>query len=227
MISVRIFNTPVKIKWAVLPIPIVVWAGVTLVGLYFHPERGFCQGLLIGFATAILLLGVDFGHALAHIFSARYAGAPMDEILISGEMPRTLYFNNDVTPKTHRMRALGGPIFNLVGLLLSLLIFALIPGIPLVRELMTWTAAGHGIQFLMSLVPLPIVDGGTILKWTLVARGKTEQEANNIVTRVDWVLASIFGLTAVILLFMKLWLVGLIFLGLSAIIIAITAGKIR
>lgn len=225
--AIKIFNTPVKIKLAALPIPFVVWGIVTWVGLYLHPERGFWQGLLIGLSTSTLLLGVEFGHALAHIFSARYAGAPMDEILISGEMPRTLYFNNDVAPKTHRMRALGGPIFNLVGLLLSLLIFTLVPGIPILREWMTWTAGGHGIQLLMSLTPVPMVDGGTILKWTLVARGKTEQEADQIVKRVDWVFASILGITAIILLLMKMWIAGIVCLILSAIVTAITMGKIR
>ncbi|MEO8956755.1 MAG: hypothetical protein ABI465_19565, partial [Ktedonobacteraceae bacterium] len=87
MVSLRIFGTPVKVKGTVLVPIIALWAGVTWLGFYWHPERGFWQGVLIGFVTVILLMPADFGHALAHIFSARSAGAPMDEILISAGMP--------------------------------------------------------------------------------------------------------------------------------------------
>ena len=80
----RIFGTPIKTKVIVLVDIVAVWGGVTWLGLYWHPERGFWQGVLIGFVTVILLWFAEIGHAIAHIFSARFAGAPMDEILISG-----------------------------------------------------------------------------------------------------------------------------------------------
>ena len=98
MVTMRIFGTPVKVKAAVCLLFVALWGGTTWLGLYWHPERGFWQALLIGFVTTILLLLVDFGHALAHIFSARYAGAPIDEILLSApNMPRTLYSNNSAS----------------------------------------------------------------------------------------------------------------------------------
>ena len=102
MVSLRIFSTPVKAKAIVLLPLIALWGGITWLGFYWHPERGFWQGVLIGFATVLLLAVVDFGHALAHIFSARYAGAPMDELLISLDMPRTL-----VARGRKRMRLYG------------------------------------------------------------------------------------------------------------------------
>lgn len=150
-------------------------------GIYWYPERGFWKGVLIGFFTAILLLIADFGHALAHIFSARYAGTPMDEILISADMPRTIYWNNEVTPKTHRTRAIGGPLFNFIGLVLSLAIFGLVSNDSIIYELAGWSAFGHGLLLIMSLFPIPIVDGGTILKWTLVEKGKSEKESEEII----------------------------------------------
>src|SRR5579883_1636039 len=181
MVQLRIFGTPVKVKGTVL-IPIVaLWGIVTWLGFSWHPERGFGQGVLIGFVTVLLLLPADFGHALAHIFSARYAGAPMDEILITAGMPRTLYWKNEVSPDVHRMRAMGGPIFNVVGLLLSGVIYAVARGNPIARELAAWSAVGHGFILLAALLPLPMVDGGTLVKWTLVARGRTETEANEMV----------------------------------------------
>lgn len=191
MITVRIFDTPVRIKMNVVPLLFLLWGGVTWFGLFRHPEREFWQGLLIGLASSLVLLVADFGHALAHIFSARYAKAPMDELLISGDMPRTLYQNNNVAPGIHRMRALGGPIFNLLGLLLSIAVYHNATDYSLARGLIGWSIIGHGLIFVMSLLPLPIVDGGTILKWTLVERGKAEKEADEIVRRIDWVLGII------------------------------------
>jgi hypothetical protein len=227
MISMKIFGTPVKVSFKVLFIIVVLWGSVTGLGLMWHPERGFWQGLLMGLLTALLLLVVEFGHPLAHIFSARHAGAPMDEIRISLDMPRTLYSNNDVLPKVHRMRALGGPIFNLIGLLLSLAIYAVASGNPIVAELAGWWALGHGLLLIMSLSPLPPVDGGTILKWTLVERGKTEREADEMVRHVDWVMgigAAIIGVAAIAL---QMWIAGLILVGISIVVIGVTAGKIQ
>ncbi len=204
-----------------------VWGGVTWLQLHWHPERGFWQGLLIGFVTTLLLLVVEFGHDLAHIFSARYAGAPMDEIVISGDMPRTLYSKNDVSPNVHRMRALGGPIFNLVGLLLSLAIYGVALSNSITRELAGWWALGHGLQLIMSLAPLPPVDGGTILKWTLVARGRTEAEADEVVRRVGWVMGIGVAIIGVGVIVMQMWIAGVILVGISIVVIGVAAGKIR
>ena len=228
MISIRIFGTTVKAKKiALVIILLATWVCVTWLGLYWHPERGFWQGLLIGLVTALLLLAVEFGHDLAHIISARYAGAPMDEILISLDMPRTLYSNNDVSPNVHRIRALGGPIFNATGLLLSLVIYGVASGNSITKELAGWWALGHGLQLIMSVTPVPPVDGGTILKWTLVARGSTETEADEIVRRVGWALGIGVAIIGAGLIVMQLWIAGAILVGIGAVVIGAAAGKIR
>ncbi len=79
----------------------------------------------------------------------------------------------------------------------------------------------------MSLSPLPPVDGDTILKWTLVEKGKTEAEADEVVRRVDWILGSIFVITGIGLIFLRMWIIGLIFLGVGGIVFGIVAGEIR
>ena len=229
MVSMRIFDTPIKVKVTILIYIVPLWVGVTWLGLYWHPGRGFWPGVFFGFVSVILLLIADFGHAIAHIFSARYAGAPMDEIQISagGGMPRTLYWNNEVSPDVHRMRAIGGPIFNLLGLILSLVIYAAVPGNSIAWELAAWSAVGHGLLLIMSLSPVPIVDGGTILKWTLVARGKAVTEADEIVRRVDWAMGIVAGIVGVVLIAMQIWIAGVILMGIGAVVIGIAAGKIR
>ena len=122
---------------------------------------------------------------------------------------------------------MGGLIYNLVGLLLSITIFQIASGNAITRELMGWSAFGHGLIFVESLIPLPMIDGGTILKWTLVARGKTEAEADDLVRRVDWILGFVAVVAGIILAFMKIWMVGLISIVAGVIILGITARKIQ
>ncbi|PKN87238.1 MAG: hypothetical protein CVU46_05130 [Chloroflexi bacterium HGW-Chloroflexi-8] len=229
MISMRISNTPIKVKVTIFFFLVPLWVAITWLGIVLHPGRGFWTGVLVGFTTVLVLLIADFGHAIAHIISARYSGAPMDEIQISAEqgMPRTLYWNNEVSPNVHRIRALGGPVFNLLGLLLSLLIYTVVPRNSISWELAAWSAGGHGLLFIMSLTPMPMVDGGTLLKWTLVARGKAVREADQIVKRIDWSLGIAAGIVGLVLIVMQIWIAGMILMGVGAVVIAITAGKLR
>jgi len=229
VISMRISNTPIKVKVTIFFFLVPLWVAITWLGIVLHPGRGFWTGVLVGFTTVLVLLIADFGHAIAHIISARYSGAPMDEIQISAEqgMPRTLYWNNEVSPNVHRIRALGGPVFNLLGLLLSLLIYTVVPRNSISWELAAWSAGGHGLLFIMSLTPMPMVDGGTLLKWTLVARGKAVREADQIVKRIDWSLGIAAGIVGLVLIVMQIWIAGMILMGVGAVVIAITAGKLR
>lgn len=125
------------------------------------------------------------------------------------------------------MRAVGGPIFNALGLLLSAVIYAVASGNPIIRELAAWSAVGHGWILLAALLPLPMVDGGTLVKWTLVARGRTEKEADEMVRRVDWVLGIGGEIIGVGLLAMQMWIGGVIVAGIGAVVITIAAGKFR
>ncbi|MEP7288511.1 MAG: hypothetical protein ABI947_22390 [Chloroflexota bacterium] len=227
MISMRILDTTVKVKLTFVPVVLVVWGVVTWLGLYWHPGRGFWQGLGIGFMAALLLFVAEVGHAFAHIFSARYAKAPMDEIYLAADMPRTLYWNNEVSPDQHRLRAVGGPLFNTLGFFLSLAIYAVAPGNSILRELATWSAFGHGYLMIASLIPVPIFDGGTLLKWTLVARGTTETESDKIIRKIDWVMGTIGLIIGVALIAMQSWLAGVIALAIGGAILGIASGRIR
>lgn len=184
MLTLRCFGVSVTVEAAVL-VPLVgLWGGVTWVGRRRHPNRSFGRSALVGLATVLALMPADLAHPFAHVASARLAGAPMDEIRISMGMPRTIYRNNAVSPAAHRLRAVGGPIFNAVGLLLSLATYGGGRRGSVARELAAWSALGHGWILGMSLAPVPAVDGGALLKWTLVARGWSEADADAAVRQV-------------------------------------------
>ncbi len=175
----------------------------------------------------ILLLVADVGHAMAHIFSARYARAPMDEILISLGMPRTMYFDNEVSPRAHRIRAVGGSAFSGLGLLLSIITYGIASSDSVAMELAAWSVIGHGFILAGCLLPLPFVDAGTILKWTLVEKGKTKAEADEVLRRANWLLGLVGGIIGLVLIAAQMWIVGLILIGVGAIAIGAAAGKIR
>ena len=224
---VTIWGTPVKVEPVFLSNLTMLWVGLTLLGRYLHPERSVWGSALLGLSIMVLLLVADLGHAFAHILSARFAEAPMDEVLISAGMPRTLYFDNDVPPAAHRKRALGGPIFSVLGVLLSLLVYILALSGTLARELSGWSLLGHGLILLGSLIPLPIVDGGSILKWTLVERGRRPSHADEIIRRIDLVIGVLAVIGGAVLLMMRLWIAGLLVIAGAGIVFGIVWGKIK
>jgi hypothetical protein len=151
----------------------------------------------------------------------------MDLLLISQGMPRTLYTNNAVPPRVHIVRALGGPFFNTVGLALSLAVVLLLHQYPIVLELARWSALAHGLLLVASLLPLPPVDGGTLLKWTLVQGGASEEAADARIRLVDGAIAVGAGAAALWMFASKFWVAGLVLLGLATLVWAIAAGKVR
>jgi hypothetical protein len=228
MISLRILGTPVRIQPAVLLIVVALWAGTAAAWFFLRPGLGTVPAALLGFATMVLLLLADFGHPLGHILSARLAGAPMDEIRITAtEMPHTLYNNNAVSPAVHRIRALGGPVFNLLGLLLSAGVYAAAPD-SVAGGLAAWSAAGHGMMLIMSLAPVPAVDGGTLLKWTLVAGGRSEAAAEAAALRAGRLTgAAAAALGLGLLLALHAWIIGVLLVLAGLIVLGVAAGLIR
>jgi hypothetical protein len=227
MISIKVFRTQITIKLIVLVDLAMVWAVTAWLGHHWNPQRSTVESILVGLGAMILLIPADFGHALAHIWSARLSGAPMDEILISEGMPRTLYTNNAVPPHVHKMRAMGGPAFNAIGLTVSLLVLLAVRGHPVAAELARWSALGHGFILLASLLPVPIVDGGTLLKWTLVERGATEAQADDRIRRLDWAIALLTAFAGLLMFVFQAWLVGVALIGAAGLVLAIATGKIR
>jgi hypothetical protein len=229
-----VWGTAIRVKPAVLANLLGLWGLAAWLAGRGHPERPWSVRILVGLLSTVVMMIADLGHAMAHIVSARYAGAPMDEILISEGMPRTLYHDNDVPPRAHRTRALGGPIYSAVGLALSCLVRGLAPQGSVVREVAGWSCLGHGFIFGGGLVPLPIVDGGSILKWTLVERGRTPEEADEVVAQVDLSLGAALTATGVAVAATsrqespaRRWLPALGLVAVGALAIAFGRGRLR
>jgi hypothetical protein len=177
----RFNGVPVKAQPGFWPIPVLLTGFLAWAAGRRKPERSWLQRFGVAVLAMPVALLADVGHAMAHTVSARLAGAPMDEVLLSSEMPRTLYQNNQVPPRIHITRAMGGPIFSLICASLSLLWRSLSPKGSLSRDLADASLAGHSFILIASLTPLPMVDGGTIMKWKLVEAGQSPEQADHAV----------------------------------------------
>lgn len=204
------FNgVPVKAQPDFWPAPIMLTGLLAWAAGQRKPERSWPERLGVALLAMPIALFADIGHAMAHTISARLAGAPMDEILLSSGMPRTLYEDNDVPPQTHIRRSLGGPIFSLASFTLSLLWHLLSRRGSLSHDLADASLAGHSIILLGSVAPLPMVDGGIILKWKLVEAGRSPEQADQTIRKTSLGLgAGFLGLGAVLGLIRKRKLIG-------------------
>lgn len=222
------FNqTPVKARPGFWPMVLGVWAILSWLGRWRWPGQTWSAYLLVGGIGTVLGMLVDVGHACAHTIGARLAHAPMDVVLLGADMPRTLYWNNDVSPRVHIMRSLGGPVYSGIGLLIGLVWLWLVPRGTAVRYLGEIWTIGNGFIFLAIFAPLPIVDGGVILKWLLVIFGQTEVQADAWVRRLGLGFGAILLATAVFFLVQASWIVAGICLLVSLVVFASALNLIK
>jgi hypothetical protein len=192
------FGTPIVIKgqtW--LPIAeIGLWVIMVRYAGQKKPARSWPARLGVGALTTSIILGSEWCHNLAHAAAAQYAGKPMDALLVNWGMPRLVYLDledSGVTPRQHIIRALGGPIINtsLLGLYLALRMKLKSDG--LAYELADIAVRTNTFISGVSLLPIPGIDGGPILKWSLVEGGQTCREADETVRKVNGVLAALLA----------------------------------
>jgi hypothetical protein len=158
-----------------------------------NPERSQLGHVSVGGLMMVAAFGSEWCHNLAHAAAARLSGKPMDALRVMFGMPLVVYYEpNDptVTPRQHIIRSAGGPLFNTLALVVSLIVRGRSAPGSVVREAANAAAWTNGSIVLAGLTPIPGLDGGPILKWSLVEQGKTEAEAREIVRRANGVAAA-------------------------------------
>lgn len=209
----RVFGTPVVVKgktWLPL-IELPVWGVMAWIAGKRRPERSWQARLGIGALTMPVVVGSEWYHNFAHAAAARWVGKPMDVLRITWGTPLVVYYVLDdpsVTPRQHIVRALGGPAANAVAFLICLLLRRCTRPDSVAREIAGTAVWTNGFLCTVGLLPLPGIDGGPILKWSLVQRGRTPQEADRVVERVDSVLGVILGIAAGWAFKQRRWILG-------------------
>jgi Zn-dependent protease len=161
--------------------------GLGLVLNLWSLEQSWQAGCL---AALLFMLGVEVAtviHALGHICSGTVAGSPMDELLVTATRDVNIYHGDQrqYPPRVHLLRALGGPLANL--LLAGLLIAAASQFPPgLLSEVVTRLISINLFFGLGSLLPVPSIDGSVI--WPAVmqlARGQRARSSGSQVAEDD------------------------------------------
>lgn len=217
------------ITW--LPVnQLIIWGLFARASRRRNPGRSWLRAGLEGFCQMTAMLGSEWGHNLAHLFGSHLVDKPMDQFRIQLGMPRCVYYklnDLDVTPREHVVRALGGPIFNLLVLPFASLASRLTSPDSIAG--MTARTARDTNLFLsvVSLLPIPGIDGGPILKWSLVERGKSIEEADEVVRKTNGPLALFLGLFSSAAFLKKKPLLGFFSLILGGISLSIYTGLFK
>jgi Zn-dependent protease len=154
----------------------------------------------------------------------------MDQFRIQLGMPRCIYHKlNDpeVEPKEHVVRALGGPVFNMMVLPFTCLARRVTRPDSIAGATARTAFQTNLFLSLISLLPIPGIDGAPILKWSLVERGKTVAEADEVVRKANGPLAILLGLTSSVAFLKKKPLIGFFSLMLGGISLSVYTGLLK
>jgi Zn-dependent protease len=207
-----------------------MWGVMSWVAGQRRPDRSVWQKVFVGLLTMPIAVGSEWCHNIAHAAAAWWVGKPMDAMRIAWGTPLVVYFDIEdpsVTPREHIIRALGGPLFNALALLPILIGRGLTRTTTLARELLDIALASNLFLLLVGMLPIPGIDGGPILKWSLVSRGRTPREADRVVRQVDGVLAVGLGAAASLAFKKKKHLVGSLLALLAVMSMVLSFGWIK
>lgn len=224
-----VFNTPLVAKgktWFPAA-QLITWPIMAWIAKKRLPDRSWVQSLGVGALTMPIVIGSEWCHNLAHAAAACMVGKPMDAIRITWGMPLLVYYDiNDeqVTPRQHIIRALGGPVINL--LVLPIAIYYKYHTNPksAARDMANAAVATNAFLPAVGLLPIPGIDGGPILKWSLVEQGQTPKEADKVVRKVDGVLGILLTLAGLLSFKKRRWLIGGLLVQLATIAISVALG---
>lgn len=223
--SFDVLGTQVAVKPSGFLTPVVVgWLAAIVQSRRANPDAPY-RRLWLAPVYLLAWLVADVVHILGHIISSLMANTPLDRLSFAAPFPQSVYENEEVSPWQHRMRAIGGPAANLLVALVHWPLIALTAPGSILRQILEVKRFFHFGLGLVSLIPLPMIDGGSLLKWTLVTRGRSPVEADEAVGQVNAVLgatALTFGLASA-LARRWLWAAGLISHG--AFLLAVGLGR--
>ncbi|MFC1879629.1 hypothetical protein ACFLZW_06910 [Chloroflexota bacterium] len=228
----QVFGVPLVTKgltW--LPLTEVgVWAFMTWYAGKNNPERTWSQRLGVGALTMPVILGSEWGHNLAHAAAAKLVAKPMDALRVTWGMPLVVYFDTEdknVTPTQHIMRSVGGPIFNSSLLLFCLALRGAFKPDSLGREVANVAVGVNAFLSSVSLLPIPGIDGGSILKWSLVKSGQTHKEADKTVRKVNGLVGALLAVFSGALFKRRKHLLGGFIALMAAICMGVASGRLR
>jgi Zn-dependent protease len=195
-----------------------------------NPERSWQRNLVAGAFSMAILLGLEWGHNLAHAAAAKLVGKPVDAIRITWGMPLLVYHDvNDptVTPSQHIIRALGGPVLNTLLLPFAWLGQRLTQTGSILRDVTDTALRMNAFLCTVSLLPIPGLDGGPLFKWSLVKKGWSVKDADETVRKVNWGVGGAAATASVVAFRKRRPIIGLLCAMTAGVALAIAAKLLR
>lgn len=228
----NIFDAPLVTKgWTWLPLTEVIVLGImTREAGRLHPKRTWLTRLGVGALTMPVILGSEWCHNLAHAAAAKLVGHPVDAIRVTWGMPLLVYHDIedfDVTPRVHIVRALGGPIINTILFGTAFYLRRLTKPDATARDVVNAALGMNAFLVLGGMLPIPGIDGGAVLKWALVDKGQTLAQADEIIRKVDIVVAAELSVGAALAFKKRKRLLGGIFAMFAGFALVIGTGLLR
>ncbi len=228
----HVFGTPVVVK-GLTGLPLLEmgsWLILSWVAGHKKPGWSWRKRIYAGAVTTTILFGSEWCHNLAHTVAASRIEKPVDAIRIFFGTPLLIYYDiNDqqVTPSQHITRASGGPIFNSLMIPFSWLARHYSQEGTLNRYFADFALGTNSFIALVALLPIPGIDGGPILKWSLVKAGRTPAKADEVVQRVNLALGSGLSLAAGVAVKQKRSWLAAAFAAFAATCLAIGLGLLK
>ena len=228
----HVFGTPIAIQgFSWLPVnQVFLWVLFTWRSLKKRPGWSWFQHLGLGGLRMLVFLGAEWCHNLAHTAAARLVGKPVDTIRIIAGMPVLIYNKPEhpsITPRQHLIRSLGGPVCNWVLLAVSHVFRRLTPAGSPAREVADTAVGMNTFIASASLLPVPVFDGGPVLKWSLIGRGVSPAKVEAVAARTNQVLSAGLLGSAAMAAGKQRWLLALILVFLGSLSLAAGLGKME
>ncbi len=194
----HVFEAPLVVKGVTgLPVlELAAWGLLTWVAGHKKPNWSRSKRVAAGALTTLILFASEWGHNLAHVAIAHRIGKPVDAIHVMGGTPLLIYYetsDQDVSPRQHILRASGGPIFNALMVPICWLARNLTQEGSLSHYLANFALGTNIFITSVALLPIPGIDGGPLLKWSLVEKGQSPQQADETEKKVNLVVGAGLG----------------------------------
>ena len=189
-----------------------------------RPQTSMIGLTLMWPVMSLMALFVDAFHYLGHIVTSLQSKAPITKIEEAFPIPILTYARDDITPQQHQIRAIGGPIASALAVVLSVAARTFTRSGSVLRDVVNMSIIMNVVMVLGSLTPIPIFDGGSLLKWHLVKSGFSENEADMTVGHLNFSIGAFLFPLAVLLRLLKF---GKLALGLSLTALAFVAIGLR
>ena len=177
----QVRRIPIGRFWGIrLTVTPIAWLGpIIFFGLGFgvtlltRPELSLAERVSTNVLSALAVeLGI-LAHAFGHILSGKLIGSAMDELLMATTRDINLYYGDQsgYPSRVHIVRSLGGPVFNLVLLVVLAALYPTMTGSP-ARELVGYLVSVNTVLGVGSFLPIPSVDGEVIWREVIKSLAK-------------------------------------------------------